>query len=117
MTTSAKSKGLIRAHSRSSTTSNRPAGRTSRPAPRKGSPAKESSETVVGRNSVLEALRAGVPATTLFVAERIDADDRVREAIKLAADRGLNLLETPRTELDRITSGAVRLASIRCSLS
>jgi 23S rRNA (guanosine2251-2'-O)-methyltransferase len=87
--------------------SNRPGTRTGRPAPRKGSPAKESSETVVGRNSVLEALRAGVPATTLFVAERIDADDRVREAIKLAADRGLALLETPRTELDRITSGAV----------
>ena len=88
--------------------SNRPGTRTARPAPRKGGPVtRESSETVVGRNSVLEALRAGVPATTLYVAERIDADDRVREAIKLAADRGLALLETPRTELDRITSGAV----------
>ena len=62
---------------------------------------------MVGRNSVLEALRAGVPATALYVAERIDADDRVREAIKLAADRGLPLLESPRAELDRITSGAV----------
>ncbi len=62
---------------------------------------------MVGRNSVVEALRAGVPATALYVAERIDADDRVREAIKLAADRGLPLLESPRAELDRITSGAV----------
>jgi 23S rRNA (guanosine2251-2'-O)-methyltransferase len=61
----------------------------------------------VGRNSVVEALRAGVPAAALYVAERIDADDRVREAIKLAADRGLPLLESPRAELDRITSGAV----------
>ena len=80
--------------------------RSTRPAPRKGA-GKEGSETVVGRNSVLEALRAGVPATALYVAERIDADDRVREAIKLAADRGLPLLESPRAELDRITSGAV----------
>ena len=61
----------------------------------------------MGRNSVVEALRAGVPATALYVAERIDVDDRVREAIKLAADRGLPLLESPRAELDRITSGAV----------
>jgi 23S rRNA (guanosine2251-2'-O)-methyltransferase len=80
--------------------------RSTRPAPRKG-PGKEGSETVVGRNAVVEALRAGVPATALYVAERIDADDRVREAIKLAADRGLALLESPRAELDRITSGAV----------
>jgi len=80
--------------------------RTTRPGPRKGT-GKEGSETVVGRNSVVEALRAGVPATALYVAERIDADDRVREAIKLAADRGLPLLESPRAELDRITSGAV----------
>jgi 23S rRNA (guanosine2251-2'-O)-methyltransferase len=80
--------------------------RSTRPGPRKGT-GKEGSETVVGRNSVVEALRAGVPATALYVAERIDADDRVREAIKLAADRGLPLLESPRAELDRITSGAV----------
>jgi 23S rRNA (guanosine2251-2'-O)-methyltransferase len=80
--------------------------RSTRPGPRKGV-GREGSETVVGRNAVVEALRAGVPATALYVAERIDADDRVREAIKIAADRGLPLLESPRTELDRITSGAV----------
>ena len=32
----------------------------------------------------------------------IDADDRVREALKLAGERGLPLLEAPRAELDRI---------------
>ena len=80
--------------------------RSTRPAPRKGT-GKEGSETVVGRNSVVEALRAKVPATALYVAERIDADDRVREAIKLAADSGLPILECPRAELDRLTAGAV----------
>jgi 23S rRNA (guanosine2251-2'-O)-methyltransferase len=79
-----------------------PAGR--RPAGRGG---KQSSEMVAGRNSVVEALRAGVPATTVYVASRIDVDDRVREAMKIAHDRGLPLLETPRGELDRLTDGAI----------
>jgi 23S rRNA (guanosine2251-2'-O)-methyltransferase len=68
---------------------------------------KESGELVVGRNSVVEALRAQVPATALFVASRIDSDDRVREAIKIAGNRGLPLLEAPRPELDRMSAGAV----------
>ncbi len=72
--------------------------------PRKG---KASSEVVAGRNSVLEALRADVPVTTMYVAGRIDADDRVREALKTATQRGIPVLETPRGELDRLTDGAV----------
>ena len=64
-------------------------------------------ETVSGRNPVVEALRARVPATALFVAERIDTDDRVREALKLAGNSGVPLMESPRTELDRMTGGAV----------
>ncbi|MDQ2756578.1 MAG: 23S rRNA (guanosine(2251)-2'-O)-methyltransferase RlmB [Actinomycetota bacterium] len=67
---------------------------------------KASSEVVAGRNSVVEALRADIPATTLYVAGRIDSDDRVREALKLATSRGLPILETPRGELDRLTDGA-----------
>lgn len=66
-----------------------------------------SSEIVAGRNPVIEALRAHIPVSTLFVAGRIESDDRVREALTIAADRGLPVLETPRTELDRITDGAV----------
>lgn len=65
------------------------------------------SEVVAGRNPVVEALRAGVPAGVLYVASRIDADDRVREALKLAGERGIPMLETPRGELDRLTDGAV----------
>jgi 23S rRNA (guanosine2251-2'-O)-methyltransferase len=76
--------------------------RSSQPRSRGGSP-----ETVVGRNSVVEALRAGVPATALFVASRIDSDDRVREALALASERDLPLLEAPRSELDTMSRGAV----------
>ncbi len=68
---------------------------------------KPSSEMVAGRNSVVEALRADVPVTTMYVAGRIDSDDRVREAIKVATQRGIPILETPRGELDRLTDGAV----------
>ena len=68
---------------------------------------KGSSEIVAGRNSVVEALRADIPVTTMFVATRIDSDDRVKEAFKLATERGLPILEAPRGELDRITDGAV----------
>jgi 23S rRNA (guanosine2251-2'-O)-methyltransferase len=52
-------------------------------------------------------LRAHVPVSTLYVAGRIDADDRVREALKTATERGIPVLETPRGELDRLTDGAV----------
>lgn len=55
-----------------------------RPAPRRGG-AKGTSEMVVGRNPVYEALRDGVPATTLYVQQYIDNDERVREALQLAA--------------------------------
>ncbi|MFH8346925.1 23S rRNA (guanosine(2251)-2'-O)-methyltransferase RlmB [Streptomyces sp. NPDC018045] len=76
-----------------------------RPAPRRGG-AKGTSELVVGRNPVFEALRDGVPATTLYVQQFIENDERVREALQLAADRGnINLMEAPRPELDRITNG------------
>ncbi len=72
-----------------------------------GRKAKASSEIVAGRNSVVEALRADVPVTTMYVAGRIDSDDRVREALKTATARGIPILETPRGELDRLTDGAV----------
>jgi 23S rRNA (guanosine2251-2'-O)-methyltransferase len=64
-------------------------------------------ETVAGRNSVVEALRAHVPVKALYVAERVDVDDRIREILKFATDRRLPLLEAPRSELDKVTGGAV----------
>ena len=62
----------------------------------------DESEMVTGRNSVLEALRAKIPATTLYVATRIEYDDRVKEVLKLATSRGIPVLEVMRPELDRL---------------
>jgi 23S rRNA (guanosine2251-2'-O)-methyltransferase len=64
-------------------------------------------EWVAGRNSVVEALRAGIPMTGVYVAEGAERDGRLREAFRLAAEQGVNLLEVSRNELDRMTSGAV----------
>lgn len=68
---------------------------------------RDGAEVIVGRNPVVEALRVGLPATALLVAARIDVDDRVREAVDLAGQRSLPLLETTRAELDRLAGGAV----------
>jgi 23S rRNA (guanosine2251-2'-O)-methyltransferase len=72
---------------------------------RKSAPPKDGPELLVGRNPVVEALRAHVPATALYVALGIDLDDRVKEAVRLSADRGVPLLEVSRPELDRMTGG------------
>jgi len=66
-------------------------------------PKSDDSEIVTGRNSVVEALRAKIPASTLYLASRIDMDDRVKEALSLATKRGLNVLEVMRPELDRLS--------------
>jgi 23S rRNA (guanosine2251-2'-O)-methyltransferase len=59
-------------------------------------------EVVTGRNSVLEALRAKIPVTALYIATRIEYDDRVKEVMQLATKRGLPILEVMRPELDRL---------------
>jgi 23S rRNA (guanosine2251-2'-O)-methyltransferase len=64
-------------------------------------------ETVVGRNPVVEALRAKVPATALYVALGTDADERVTEAVALAGKARLALMEVSRAELDRMTGRAL----------
>jgi 23S rRNA (guanosine2251-2'-O)-methyltransferase len=65
-----------------------------------------SGDAVAGRNPVVEALTADVPATTLLVARGIDVDKRVTDAIRIANDRGVPVREVPRSEIDRITGGA-----------
>ncbi len=64
-------------------------------------------EWIAGRNSVVEALRAEVPVTGVYVAEGAERDGRLREAFKLVAERGIPLLEVTKRELDRLTDGAV----------
>jgi 23S rRNA (guanosine2251-2'-O)-methyltransferase len=65
------------------------------------------SEWVAGRNSVVEALRAHMPVSAVYVAEGAERDGRLREVFRVAADRGISLLEVSRGELDRLTDGAV----------
>ncbi|TCB99009.1 23S rRNA (guanosine(2251)-2'-O)-methyltransferase RlmB [Micromonospora zingiberis] len=86
-----------------------PAGRGGpRVAPgRKSNPAKDAPELLVGRNPVLEALRTQVPATALYTAQGIDIDERVKEIVRTAADRGIAILEVSRAELDRMTGGVL----------
>ncbi|MGX5695588.1 23S rRNA (guanosine(2251)-2'-O)-methyltransferase RlmB [Agromyces soli] len=62
----------------------------------------DESEIVTGRNSVLEALRTRLPATTLYLAQRVEMDDRVKESLKMATNRGIPVLEVTRPELDRL---------------
>lgn len=64
---------------------------------------KDGAELVAGRNAVLEALRTRIPATALYVAVRLEMDDRVREILRLATNRGVPVLEVMRQEIDRMT--------------
>jgi len=65
------------------------------------------SEVIAGRNAVVEALEAQIPATTLYVAAGIESDDRVKHAVKLAGQSRITMLETARADLDKFTDGAV----------
>ena len=67
----------------------------------------DAAETVLGRNPVLECLRAGVPATALYVALGTDADERLTESVGRAADSGIPILEVPRGDLDRISANGL----------
>jgi 23S rRNA (guanosine2251-2'-O)-methyltransferase len=86
------------------------AGRPSGPrvAPgRKAPPPTDAPELLVGRNPVVEALRAHVPATALYLAHGIEIDERVNEAVRTASNRGIAILQVSRTELDRMTGGVL----------
>src|SRR3954471_1928014 len=71
----------------------------------------ESPELLLGRNPVLEALRAEIPATALYVVtgdtSRGGTDERIAESVQLAADRGLPLMEVGKAEFDRMSDGAL----------
>ena len=55
-----------------------------------------SSDAVAGRNSVVEALRAKVPAKELLIAERVEIDERMTEALRLAKNQDLGIKEVAR---------------------
>lgn len=76
----------------------------SRPTGRSSVRTKDQSELLSGRNSVLEALRAEIPASALYIATKIEQDDRVKEIIGIANERTIPILEIQRTELDRMVN-------------
>ncbi|WP_231502650.1 23S rRNA (guanosine(2251)-2'-O)-methyltransferase RlmB [Blastococcus sp. URHD0036] len=70
--------------------------------------AEEAPELLLGRNPVVEALRAAIPATALYVVTDAGrTDERITEALTLAADRGLPLLEVGKAEFDRMSNFAL----------
>lgn len=77
--------------------------------PQQRRPARKTDETelVLGRNPVVECLRSEVPASALYVALGTEADERVTEAVQIAADSGIPILEVPRPDLDRMSANAL----------
>jgi len=76
------------------------------PRTRTGRSERPKGEIVSGRNAVLEALRASVPATELIVARSIDVDDRVAESLQLALHHQLPIREVHRAELEGINANS-----------
>ncbi|MFK4791697.1 23S rRNA (guanosine(2251)-2'-O)-methyltransferase RlmB [Microbacterium sp. ZW T5_56] len=64
--------------------------------------AADDTETVTGRNSVLEAMRTKIPATAFYIAQRVEMDDRVKEMLAIARHRDIPVMEVTRQELDRM---------------
>ncbi|MFD7843064.1 23S rRNA (guanosine(2251)-2'-O)-methyltransferase RlmB [Nocardia sp. NPDC059764] len=93
-----RAKAKAKAEATAATTRSRNASR-----PIAGRKDNEGPELVLGRNPVVECLRAGVPATALYVANGTENDDRLSEAVKTAAEIGISILEVPRTDLDKMS--------------
>ena len=74
---------------------------------RAGQKKTDDTEIVLGRNPVLECLRAGVPATALYVALGTEADERLTESVTRAADSGIPILEVPAHDLDRMSTNGL----------
>ena len=64
---------------------------------------REHHDTIAGRNAVVEALRAGLPAKELVVAIGVDIDERLEESVKLAQKMGLGIREVERRQIENMT--------------
>ncbi|HWB67378.1 MAG TPA: 23S rRNA (guanosine(2251)-2'-O)-methyltransferase RlmB [Mycobacteriales bacterium] len=72
----------------------------------RGRAGSSTADLVAGRNAVVEALRAGVPSTALYIALGLEHDRRIDEARRLATQAEITISDVPRPDLDRLTSGA-----------
>ena len=64
---------------------------------------REHHDTVAGRNAVVEALRAGIPAKELVVAIGVDIDERLEESVRLAQKMGIGIREIERRQIENMT--------------
>ncbi|MFM8523628.1 MAG: 23S rRNA (guanosine(2251)-2'-O)-methyltransferase RlmB [Actinomycetota bacterium] len=64
---------------------------------------REHHDTVAGRNAVVEALRAGIPAKELVVAVGVDIDERLEESVRLAQKMGIGIREIERRQIENMT--------------
>ena len=64
---------------------------------------KEHIDTVAGRNAVVEALRAGIPAKEVLVAVGVDIDERLEESVRLSQKMGLSIREVERRQIESMT--------------
>ena len=69
-------------------------------------------ELIAGRNAVLEAVRSGIPLSRVFVSGGVASDERLGEVVRTATALGAPLFEASRTELDRMTDGAVHQGAV-----
>jgi 23S rRNA (guanosine2251-2'-O)-methyltransferase len=65
--------------------------------------AKPAGDAVAGKNSVVETLRAKIPAKELLIAERTEVDEKIAESLRLAKNQNLAVKEVPRATIDGVT--------------
>ncbi|HEX9020212.1 MAG TPA: 23S rRNA (guanosine(2251)-2'-O)-methyltransferase RlmB [Nitrospirota bacterium] len=75
-------------------------------------------DKIIGVNPVAEALKAGRPVQRLLIAEQRKSDREVREIIRLARDRGIEVRITSRDALNReapnaLHQGLIAIAAAR----
>jgi 23S rRNA (guanosine2251-2'-O)-methyltransferase len=64
-------------------------------------------ELVLGRNPVVECLRAEVPASALYVVLGAEPDERLTESVQRAAESGIPIMEVQRHDLDRLSANGL----------
>ncbi|GAA1002311.1 23S rRNA (guanosine(2251)-2'-O)-methyltransferase RlmB [Nocardiopsis tropica] len=106
-TPAAKDRPYHPAHKKARAAAKAASGPQRRPQKVAGRAAEDGPEYVLGRNPVVECLRAEVPATALYVALGAQNDERLTESVRMAADRGISILEVQRAELDRMSDNGL----------
>lgn len=64
-------------------------------------------DVVCGKNPVVEALRAGVPASQITMGQRLQRDQRVVDILEMARKKNIPITEATAPELDRLAGSDV----------